>query len=238
TFVLMMIPVAWVQRVPGLDLLRSTHRALPLALLFVAYFVAAGVAAIERRVPAGRARRLAIVGVVALVIADMGEPRRGRRRLPVAADLPTTYRTLATVPEAVVYDQYPVPLDEALAMYFQIFHGKRLVGGYSGFTPPWGAWTRGRTQRFPTDESTSLLWDLGVRHVLWHLPTVAAAEFASHHLPEATMRLDAQLGDTLAVVLTAAPAALPADEVRTVDRHAWRLETSAGRTSLDAIRDG
>lgn len=238
TIVLMTLPLSWTQRLPGLDLMRTTHRPFFIGLLFVGYFVAEGVAWLQARMPSPRARQIAGAALVGLVALDMGEPLLGRRQMPVGEDLPEIYRQVRALPDPVIYDRYPGIDANALALYFAGFHGKRLVNGYSGFAGPWGEYTSGRVATFPRDEATTLLWDLGVRHVVVHFETAREAEAYARWLPVDYARAVNQIDTALLIALQAPPPPLPKDAARPLAREGWRITASEGAQAPDAVRDG
>jgi hypothetical protein len=55
---------------------------------------------------------------------------------------------------------------ETWAMYWSLFHGRRLVNGYSGFFPPSYLELKSRMQSFPDAESLAALRSRGVTHVV------------------------------------------------------------------------
>jgi hypothetical protein len=238
TIALMMLPLAWTQRVPGLDLMRTTHRPFFIGLVFLAYFVAEGVAWLQERTTSARARLLAGAALVALVALDMGRPEGARRELPIVANVPEIYRLVGALPDGVVLDDFPTADGGAYALYFKAFHGKRLVNGYSGFAGPWGDYELARVDMFPRDEATTLLWDLGVRHVVEHFDTAAQAETWARMLRPQYAHVETQLDTALLVVLDAPPPPLPKGDTIPIGREGWRLTASDDAQSLEAVRDG
>jgi hypothetical protein len=235
---LMLLPLTWTQRLPGFDLLRTTHRPFFLALLFIAYFVAEGVTWLEARMPSPRARRAFAAIVVLMVALDMGTAPRTRRPIAVAEDLPQIYREVRDLPDAVVYDDMGKVEGRAIALYYSLYHGKRLAGGYSGFAGPWGEYTMARLQLFPRDEATDLLRDLGVRHVVKHFQSATAAEDFRRGVESPAIHVETQLTTALLIRLGEPPPSLPTAPVAVLPREGWSIRASDGVRRLESLRDG
>src|SRR5262249_53553785 len=122
-------------------------------------------------------------------------------------------------------------------MYFGIFHRKRLVDGYSGFTSPGAAYLTQQLFHFPEPDALRLLDRIGVGHVLSHFPTPEAADAAVARLPP-SLAVEARFGtDVVLAVRGPVPAALdPA--ARPLPRQDWALTASSGGETLPALRDG
>jgi hypothetical protein len=234
----MLLPLAWTRHLPGFDLMRTTHRPFFIALVFVAYFVGEGVAWLEARMPSRRARHLCAAVVVLAVALDMGAPVGTRRPIAVAEDLPHVYREVEQLPDRVVHDDVGKMEGRATALYYSLFHGKRLAGGFSGFSGPWGEYTTPRLQLFPRDEATALLWDLGVRHVVKHFETARAAEDFRRRVESPAMHVVTQLDTALLIRLREPPASLPTDPVAVLPRERWSVRASDDFARVEALRDG
>jgi hypothetical protein len=238
TIALMLLPLAWTQHIPGLDLMRTTHRPFFIGLAFLAYFVAEGTAWLAERPTRPRTRTVVGVALVVLVALDMGRPELGRRPIPNGADLPQIYRQVRDLPDAVIFDRYPTADEGGLALFYAGFHGKRMVNGYSGFSGPWGEYESARISGFPRDEATTLLWQLGVRHVVQHFETASDAERGMRTLRPQYAHVVTQIGDTLLIGLDAPPPPLPDDDAVVIPRDDWRLTAIGDAESPGAVRDG
>jgi hypothetical protein len=234
---LVLTPVRLQLAIPGLDMARNTNRAFHVGLVFVAAFAAEGAAWLARRPPGPRARRWLGAALVALLALDAGTPPRERVRVPTGAELPPIYAAVRRMPEDVLYEREHGIEGPALAMYYSIFHGKRIVNGYSGFVGPGAAYLASRLFAFPDDEARRLLAALGVRAVLWRHPTPAALEAAVARLP-AGVGVVARTGTDLLVRVRHGPPTPPTPPVRPAARDAWTLAASSGIDGLDALRDG
>jgi hypothetical protein len=176
--------------------------------------------------------------LVLVVAADMGEPLLGRRQIAVADDLPMIYRQVRDLPDPVIHDDQGEIEGQALAMYYSLFHEKRLAGGYSGFMGPWGAYAMARMALFPDDEATSHLWDLGVRHMVKHRPTRLAAERYASRVESPALHVVTQLDTDLLIQVRQPPPPLPSEPGVPLPREHWTVRASDRVDRLEALRDG
>jgi len=96
--------------------------------------------------------------------------------VPVATakTVPAIYDDVRRLPEDAVLVELPMPqplepkASEALYMYYSLYHGKRLLNGYSGFTPPAAVIINRAMDRFPTRQSLDFLAELDVDFILVH----------------------------------------------------------------------
>jgi hypothetical protein len=234
TLALVLVPITWQQRIPGLDMIRATNRAFYLSLFFLAVFVAEGV---DRLAARSRRPRVVLAVVAMALLADMGRPPRERIRLPVEADLPEPYRWLRALPDdPVVYDQAGGPEPLARTMYFQIFHRKHMPTGYVGFWSPATNYVVHRLYRFPAPESLHLLRALDVRYVLHHASTNVAAAAAADD-SEAGLTLVERAGTDLLYRVDERPQS-PTIPAVPLPRDGWTIASSASGTRLRALIDG
>src|SRR5207253_8019705 len=192
------------------------------------------------RLLASAPRRRAAVGalLVLAVAAEMGLPPGQRRRLPFGDEIPPAYGALARLPDRVVYDGRNGPEAIALGMYYAIFHRKAVPTGYSGFSPPAAGYVTQRLFRFPEDDALVLLDALGIRHVLWHFATPAAADaFLAGPTPP-SLSVAGRFGGDVLFTLGEPPVLPPAAAVHPLARAGWRLTASAGGDRLPALVDG
>ena len=234
TTLLVLVPVHLQQLVPGLDMVRGTNRAFFAALPFLAMVTGWAIDWVASRRHGGLVAAL----VVLLLAVDVGHPPRERKRLPVEADLPPAHRWLRELPDTVVYERVHGPEPIALAMYYQIFHRKRLPIGYSGYTSPGTMYLNHRTFRFPAAESLHLLRTLGIRHALQHFPGPPLAEAAITARPRG-VEVAARFGTDVVFRLDPdpAPPALAA-HVEAVPRAGWDVSATLAPETTAALRDG
>jgi hypothetical protein len=239
TLCLILVPMRFQLAVSGLDMLRNTDRAFFVSLFFVAVFVGEAVAWLVARVHVPRLRMAVAVSVLAALVVDMGTPPRERKRLPLGREIPAAYGWLRELPaDQVVYERVNGAEALALAMYFAIFHEKRLVDGYSGFTSPGAAYLTQQLYHFPEPDAVRLLDRIGATHVLSHFATPASAEAAIARLPP-SLAVEARFGtDVVFAVRGPVPAAGVADVARPLPRRDWHVTASSGSESLPALRDG
>ena len=239
TLCLILLPIRVQLAVPGLDMVRNTDRAFFVSLLFIAAFVGEAVAWLATRVQAPRLRMAVAVGLLAALVVDMGTPPRERKRLPLGREVPPAYGWLHDLPpDQVVYEQVNGAEAMALAMYFAIFHQKRLVDGYSGFTSPGAGYLTQELYHFPEPAALRLLDRIGVGHVLSHFATQETADAAVARLAP-SLAVAARFGtDVVFAVRGPAPAPVVADLARPLPRQDWRLAASSGNETLPALRDG
>src|SRR5207249_3903561 len=169
----------------------------------------------------------------------VGLPPGERKRLPFGHEVPPAYGALARLPDRVVYDGLNGPEAIALGMYYAIFHRKAVPIGYSGFSPPAAGYVTQRLFRFPEDDALVLLDALGIRHVLWHFATPAAADaFLAGPTPP-SLSVAGRFGGDVLFTLGEAPVLSPvAAAIHALARAGWRLTASAGGDRLPALVDG
>ena len=239
TLCLILVPMRFQLAIPGLDMLRNTDRAFFVSLLFIAVFVGEGVAWLTARPRTPRLRAAVALALLVVLFVDMGTPPRERKRLPLGREIPPAYGWLGELPaDQVVYEQLNGPEALALSMYFGIFHRRRLVDGYSGFTSPGAAYLTQQLFHFPEADALRLLDRIGVGHVLSHFPTPEAAEAAVTRLPP-SLAVEAHFGtDVVFAVRGPIPRAAVTDVVAPLPRGDWKLTASSGSETLPALRDG
>jgi hypothetical protein len=240
TLLLVLTPIRVQLALPGFDMLRNTNRAFFVSLAFLAALAAEGVDRLGRR-------RIVAALLVGLVALDMGTPQRAQRPMPVGNEIPPVYRWVAALPsDQVVYEgteavrnHPPLALVHGVqALYYAIFHGRRLAQGYSGFASPGGAYVSMQLGRFPHPEALRLYRTLGVGHVVWRLPRPGAVEPFLARLPAGDVEVAARFESDLVLRVVGAPPAPPVTaEGHALPRTDWRLAASAGKR-LEALRDG
>jgi hypothetical protein len=156
--------------------------------------------------------------------------------MPVAGDLPPIYAAVRDMPDAVLYEQTDELEGAARAVYFSIFHGKKLVNGYSGFTSPGPAYVARRLVEFPAASARALLAALDVHAVLVRAVSPAALERRLAALPDGA-RVVARDG-TAALVHVDAPPPSPPPPAAPLARDAWRLAASGSAATGSALLDG
>jgi hypothetical protein len=237
----LLLPTRWLLLVAGFDMLRLTNRALLIALLFVAYFVAEGVDALLPRLGSRGMRRAATLVLLGLLAVDTGRPSETRVRLPLGDELPAVDRWISAhlPPGTPVYELANGMDPEARAMFFSIFDGTRLVNGYSGFTSPAHDYLTQRLFKFPRREALVALDTLGVRWVVARFPSAAAADAMAESLPRPWVTVAVQLGSDAVYEVHGVPPEAPiATDVRPLPRAGLRLHESSPTGTLPLLVDG
>ena len=117
----------------------------------------------------GVKKTLGILGC--LMVAIMGGERLTKYKiLPTPAEYPKVYQWLKDQPGQVIVE---LPAgnenDEVERMWYQTWHGKKLLGGYSGFIPPERArFLEKLNKEFPSEETILELENIGVDYVIVH----------------------------------------------------------------------
>lgn len=91
--------------------------------------------------------------------------------IPVKKDIPLTYRWLKENKEDFALIELPFlyrSSHDAIYMYFSLYHGKKIVNGYSGFLPPINKYLRGMFDEFPSQICIDILKSLKVKYVILH----------------------------------------------------------------------
>jgi len=94
--------------------------------------------------------------------------------LPDKGRPPEIYPTIASLPAEKVLLELPLPdsrlnyYQEALPMYYSLFHRHRIVNGYSGFIPPAYSILQEAMESFPSEATLALLERLKIDLVLVH----------------------------------------------------------------------
>ncbi len=165
--------------VPGFDGLRVPARFTMITTLFLSLLGGLGAGELERLARIGRpllaVLALAFLGEAAAVPFPLngswgGEGVRAPTLVRVARDLPPVYGFVATLPSTVVLAELPIglPCWETRYMLCSTRHGRRLVNGYSGYSP--GSYPEGilgRADRDP-DQALRTARQMGVTHVIVH----------------------------------------------------------------------
>jgi hypothetical protein len=205
SLLIMFVPIDLQLRIPGFDMMRMTNRAFHVGLVFAAWMAGAAVDALVTLAPARRAQAAVAVLIAILLIFDAGSAPAERRRMPVAGDLPAIYAAVRDMPEPVLYERTDELDGAAEALYFSIFHRKKLVNGYSGFTSPGPAFVNQRLFEFPSEPARALLGALGVHAVLVRDASPAALDRRLAALPATGARVVARDGAAALLHVDAAP---------------------------------
>jgi F5/8 type C domain-containing protein len=225
--------------VPGWDALRVPARGATVALLGIAVLVGFGADALLRLARRPAARAVVTLVVLAVVLDEAWRPAVYPIPVPWQGEPPAVDRWLATQPGTFAIVDLPLgtPDGDAQAMVLSAYHWKRLVNGYSGFTPT-SRYFRRLCLGFPSDESLRVLTAIGVRMAVIHKPEALPAHqrLCTAPLPPTLVRL---YDDPAACVvgITGAPPAPPLPPDAPVSLAGAHLVTSGGDDAR-AVVDG
>lgn len=167
---------------PGFKAIRVPARLALLGLIGLSGLAGLGVDLLLRQLCRLSFSALLRLGVAVVVTAalGLGVLAEDSTRLAVAAPLPVTLAE-AKSPGYTWMAAHPAPAIElpmgdgiiasAWPNYWSTLHWNSLVNGYSGFAPPAYYVFRDRMQGFPSADSIHLLQGIGVRTVMYHLPS-------------------------------------------------------------------
>ena len=165
-------PFAWLYDfVPGFKGIRVPSRYAVFFILALAALAGWGLDFLAGKIRS-RALKLALAALLlaGLNLEYLSLPQR-MMSFPVGRDIPPTYRWLAEQKGDFAVVELPMAgniYHDAGYMYFSLFHGKKLLNGYSGFLPPTAVFVRELFQDYPSRVSLDLLQDLGVKYVIFH----------------------------------------------------------------------
>ena len=129
-------------------------------------------------------RILAGIALAAVLIADYAFVPMPLVPAETAETLPPIYAEVKKLPADAVLIELPLPAwdgeeyEDALPTYRSIFHGRRIVNGYSGYAPPAYRIVREAMERFPERRTFDLLENLEVGYLLVHTAEYRAGKGA------------------------------------------------------------
>jgi len=255
-------PFRWLfQNIPGFSGVRAPSRYAVFVVFAGAVLAGFGLA---RFFGALKTRRLRFVVAAALLLVLNAEFLAVPQRTilaPVGEDIPPVYRWLKGQPGDFAVIELPVNnliSRDALFLYFSLFHGKRLVNGYSGFLPPATLNLRSVFRRFPVWENIEILRALDVRYLVVHmkgwtphiqartrerLATIFARDVREvrsfSYAPRRPHSFEHLLGeDVVYEVLPGTMPRPPAAASEPLSPGRWGLSANVNKPLLDALRDG
>ncbi|MES1242530.1 MAG: hypothetical protein ABUT39_13030 [Acidobacteriota bacterium] len=166
-------PIAYVPMMrvlPGLDGMRVPARFAAFVSLAAVLFAAKGLDFLLDRLRT-RPARLALVGVLSLVLAAELAPRPVRwARLEREEAFPEVYHWLAGRQDVRSLIEFPVrPTSaEIVYMYYSTLHWKPIANGYSGYHPKSFEALTARMRLLPDAAGLDLLEDLWITHLVVH----------------------------------------------------------------------
>jgi hypothetical protein len=219
-------PFRILNALPGFGSFRGTSRLLIFASFASTALAGMAMAALLRRLRSRAAVAVATAALAAVIAIDtrlFAGPWPLTRLVP-PDEVPPVYRWLASTPPetAVLELPYGPWGDDVRAMFLSLYHGRRLVNGYSAVIPFFGE----VLLRFPEEIAVRALQDAGVSYVLAHRDRLRSDPVSARRLAEMEKRADLAprwIGSTL--VLTIPPASRSVDERvgRRLDRGGWKI---------------
>jgi hypothetical protein len=222
-------PFELLQPIPGFADMRNSDRFALLASLGGSGVLGIAVASLLRRAR----RRLVTVCLLAalagLIVVDTRTLREAMPLRPLGGpeELPAVYRWLATTDPHTAVWELPASLDDdAWYMVQSLYHGRRLVNGYSAIVPrlfrPRG--------NFLDELDVGALQGAGVSYVIVHTDRAARTRYGAHLARRAQARSDLSqrwFDSALVVEIPQVTPRLPEARGHELDGRAWRLEGSA-----------
>jgi hypothetical protein len=110
----------------------------------------------------------------ALLVMEYNTTPISLHKVPVGEQVPEVYRWLAK--QEGDFPIFELPLQsnlldywrEAPYVYFSTYHWKKLINGYSGFSPPLAILLHQVMENFPDDTSIQILQQLGTQYLIIH----------------------------------------------------------------------
>ena len=164
--------------VPGFQGLRRPGRWHVIFILALAVLAGLGFARLRKRFSRYRYKYLWVSIVPLLLVLEYAS-------IPIhlccyrPSEVPPVYQWLGEQDEQAVIIELPMPqrvpqfFQEASHLYWSLWHGKKMVNGYSGYSPPAYWPIAEKMADFPTDDTVQMLKSLGVKYVVIHSPELA-----------------------------------------------------------------
>lgn len=179
------LPFAWFyNRFPGFMGIRVPSRFAVFVIFSVTILAGYGLKFLLEMLKK-KPLRASVIGILILFLnlEYLSIPQR-IRFIPIKDNIPPTYKWLKDRQED--FSLIEIPFHDSIGrdsvyLYFSLFHGKKLVNGYSGFIPPEIFYIRGVFKRFPDSFSLEILKSLRVKYVVLH-PNIWKEEIAARKM--------------------------------------------------------
>jgi hypothetical protein len=166
------LPFKWLhENIPGFRGIRVPSRYAVFVLFCTAILAGYGIKVLWEEIKSKNIKAYLAIGIVLWLNLEYLSIPQQKMSLPTKADLPPTYLWLRDQPGDFSVIELPFHAfigDDAIDMYFSLFHKKSLVNGYSGFIPPSLAYIRQVFQAFPSKACVDILRRLNVKYVILH----------------------------------------------------------------------
>ncbi len=195
------LPFKWLhEHAPGFKGIRVPSRYAVFVLFCTAVLAGYGMKILWEEIKNKNVKAYLAIGMVLWLNLEYLSIPQQRLTLPTRADLPATYLWLKSQPGDFSVIELPFHQfigDDAVDMYFSLFHKKCLVNGYSGFIPPSLNYIRQVFLSFPSKACLDILQTMNVKCVILHLKRWKADKAA-----RVERRIQEQYGDSLRLVQT------------------------------------
>lgn len=161
--------------VPVFKLMRAPSRFSVMVSLSLAVLVGLALASFLNSKKTTWPKKPLLFFVTALILLEQISVPLPLAPMPDKGKIPEIYQTIAPMPPEKVLLELPLPASrlnyyqEALPMYYSLFHRHRLVNGYSGFIPPAYSILQEAMESFPSEHTIALLERLKIELILVHL---------------------------------------------------------------------
>jgi len=236
--------------IPGFRSLRVPSRFVVLMMFGLTALSGWGAAIFLEKFKSVKSKTLVSVILGMLILLDYASFPIPLARIRAGSEIPAIYSKVKNLPEDAVIIELPMPahdwdeFQEAIYVYYSIYHWKKILNGYSGFSPPGYRIVREAMEYFPSEQTFEMLRDLGVSHVLVH-----TQDFRAERGREVINRLKSfrslieligqSQGDFLFRLL-------PQDKIKKDkeagkiigDRRQWKAASSKNRENVELAFDG
>ncbi|MBN1939837.1 MAG: hypothetical protein JW843_09640, partial [Candidatus Aminicenantes bacterium] len=160
--------------IPGFKGLRAPGRFVVPAVLGMSVILALAASGLRTKLKSRSAGLLCGAAVAAVLVLDYAFVPVPLVPAETAETVPRIYDKVKKLPAEAVLIELPMPAwdgeehEDALPVYRTMFHGRRIVNGYSGYTPPAYRVVREAMERFPERRTFDLLENLEVEYLLVH----------------------------------------------------------------------
>lgn len=156
---------------PGFNGLRAPNRISIFVAFGISVLAAYGVKTITIKLR-GKILKQVIVSIIAIIILLEYLPTN-LKALTVGDynNIPPVYKWLSQEKGDISILEYPLlkpQVEEVWYVYYSIFHWKKMVNGYSGFTPPLYDQIKDKTKILPSNEAIQFLKGVGIRYIIVH----------------------------------------------------------------------
>jgi hypothetical protein len=195
------LPFKWLhEHVPGFSGIRVASRYAVFVLLSTAVLAGYGIKVFWDELKTRNIKVYLAVGIILWLNLEYLSIPQQRLTLPTKFDLPATYLWLKSQPGDFAVIELPFHQfigDDAVDMYFSLFHKKSLVNGYSGFIPPSLNYIRQVFLAFPSKACLDILQTTNVKYVILHWK-----RWKEDKAARVERRIQEQYGDSLRLVQT------------------------------------